>query len=192
LDAAGELFLEHGYGGVSMQAIVRRTGGSLATLYRYFGSKEGLFDAILSEIAEEIAAPLLDESLDRRPVDEALQLVGERFLRRLTEPNALAWHRIVVAEGPRQPQLREALLRSGPGRMRKLLAGYLQRQTEFGLLEIIQSELAADHFFSLVKAGVHMAAVCGEPLEIDDALITEHVESAVRVFLHGYAKSSPC
>lgn len=187
LAAAGELFLEHGYGGVTMQDIVRRTGGSLATLYRCFGNKEGLFAAIVSEVAEEIVAPLLDESLTRRPPADALSLLGAHFLRRMLDPTALAWHRMVVAEGARHPQLREALFRNGPGRVRELLADYLLRQAASGTLRLDDPVLAAEHFFGLVKAGVHMPAICGEPLDLDDAAISAHVAAAVHTFLHGYA-----
>jgi AcrR family transcriptional regulator len=187
LEAAGALFLERGYGGVSMQDIVRQTGGSLATMYRCFGSKEGLFEAIVAEIAEDIVAPLLDESLDKLPAAEALQRLGEHFLERMLDPTALGWHRMVVAEGARHPPLREALFRRGPGRVRELLAAYLVRQAAAAHLEIANPVLAAEHFFGLVKAGVHMPAVCGEPITLDPAAVRQHVAAAVSVFLHGYA-----
>jgi hypothetical protein len=46
---------------------------------------------------------------------------------------------------------------------------------------------AALHFFALVKSETHLAAVCGEPLEVSPAEITDQVRRAVDVFLHGYA-----
>ena len=42
LDAALELFLERGYGAISLTDVVKRSGGSLATLYELFGGKLGL------------------------------------------------------------------------------------------------------------------------------------------------------
>jgi len=51
LDAACEVFLEHGFEGASVADVVRRSGGSLATLYASFGSKEGLFEAIVAQIS---------------------------------------------------------------------------------------------------------------------------------------------
>lgn len=186
LAAAGELFLEHGYEGVAMADIVRRTGGSLATLYRCFGSKEGLFAAIIAEVAEDIAAPLLDEGIDRLPPQQALQTLGEHFLSRILDPTALAWHRMVTAEGARHPSLREALLRQGPGRVRELLANYLGRQAHAGTLSLEDPVLAAEHFFGLVKAGVHLPAVCGEVVELCADRQRLHVAAAVRVFLRGY------
>src|SRR5687768_7611811 len=48
---AEQLFLQHGFANTSVNAIVREAGGSLATLYAEFGSKEALFESVLSERA---------------------------------------------------------------------------------------------------------------------------------------------
>ena len=44
--SATELFLEKGYDAVSLDDIVNHAGGSKASLYKYFGNKDGLFKAI--------------------------------------------------------------------------------------------------------------------------------------------------
>src|SRR3546814_3090605 len=46
LDAAESLFLEQGYERTSLAEIVKRSGGSLATLYELFVNKQGLLRAI--------------------------------------------------------------------------------------------------------------------------------------------------
>lgn len=47
LDAAETAFADDGYNGASMRDIVRRAGVNLATVYYYFGSKNGLMEAVL-------------------------------------------------------------------------------------------------------------------------------------------------
>ena len=47
VDAAQALFLAHGYGAVSMDAVARTAGVSKATLYAYFDSKDQLFATIV-------------------------------------------------------------------------------------------------------------------------------------------------
>ena len=44
--SANELFLERGYDAVSLDDIVHHAGGSKASIYKFFGNKEGLFTAI--------------------------------------------------------------------------------------------------------------------------------------------------
>src|SRR5262249_51109713 len=69
---AEHLFLQHGFANTSVNAIVREAGGSLATLYAEFGSKESLFESVLSERAarffpEESATP-------KQPLDAEAEL----------------------------------------------------------------------------------------------------------------------
>ncbi|MGV3618112.1 MAG: TetR/AcrR family transcriptional regulator [Fimbriimonas sp.] len=61
LDAALELFDQEGYRGVSMRGLSERVGLTAGALYRYFPSKEAVFDALaeegfqrLIELVEEI------------------------------------------------------------------------------------------------------------------------------------------
>ena len=49
LDAAGALFLEHGYEGLSMRQIAERIGYSATTIYRYYEDKDDLLFAIVHE-----------------------------------------------------------------------------------------------------------------------------------------------
>ncbi len=185
LDAARELFLEHGFDGVAMSEVVNRSGGSLATVYQQFGSKEGLFAAILEELSADIVAPFLDESLESRPLEETLSWIGESFLERILRPDAIAWHRTCLTEGAKSPALREALFRTGPGCVRERLADYLAGQSRAGRIRIADPMLAAAQFLSLVKAGVHLEAMCGEPVIWNPGELRAHVDSAVEVFLDG-------
>src|SRR5687767_15487376 len=58
---AGELFDELGYERTSMSAIAARVGGSKATLYGYFASKEELLRAVLDQAVNEEADRLRSE-----------------------------------------------------------------------------------------------------------------------------------
>ena len=51
LEAAAQVFFEQGYAATSIDAIIKRLGGSKRTIYNEFGSKEGLFTALVSENA---------------------------------------------------------------------------------------------------------------------------------------------
>jgi AcrR family transcriptional regulator len=59
LDAAEDVFGEFGFAGASMRHIVQRARVNLATVYYYFGSKEGLMEAVL----KRRFAPLRAEQL---------------------------------------------------------------------------------------------------------------------------------
>src|SRR4051794_24701523 len=65
LQAANELFIEHGYAQTAMRDVASRAGISLSVLYRQFDGKEELFAATLLapflETFEEFAAAWRDQ-----------------------------------------------------------------------------------------------------------------------------------
>jgi AcrR family transcriptional regulator len=58
LDAALDLFLEHGYDGTSMQAIAERAGVTKPVVYACFPGKDELFRALLAREEERILAEI--------------------------------------------------------------------------------------------------------------------------------------
>src|SRR3546814_10251208 len=52
LAAAASIFFEQGYEATRIDDIIERAGGSKRNIYEEFGSKEGLFAAIVTERAE--------------------------------------------------------------------------------------------------------------------------------------------
>lgn len=191
IDAAAELFLEHGFEGTSVGDVVHNSGGSLATLYTWFGSKEGLFEAIVTEVSARLVAELETPELESRPLDEALRVFGEKFLGMALCSDAVRWHRICVAEGHKFPALRAVLLRTGPGPVGERLAAYLAAQAEAGRLNVEDPAAAALHFFALLKSQTHFSVVCGESARLSAGEIETQVRRAVEVFLHGYCRAVP-
>ena len=59
--AAGiELFAEKGYDATTMTEIAARSGAAIASLYRFFPSKEALADALLMQYLQSVAAGLAE------------------------------------------------------------------------------------------------------------------------------------
>jgi len=93
LDAAESLFLSHGYGGASVDAILDRAELSKGAFFHHFASKAELAHALIERYAAEDRAVLLQsleraERLSRDPLQQVLILVGlyEEMLDGLTEP----------------------------------------------------------------------------------------------------------
>src|SRR6266404_9179674 len=66
LDAALELFLEHGYDGTSMQAVADEAGVTKPVVYACFESKDELFRSLLRREEERILAEIQGAFEDRR------------------------------------------------------------------------------------------------------------------------------
>lgn len=185
LSAATSLFMAHGYGAVSMDAIARAAGVSKATLYAYFSSKDALFATIIDDACRENIAT--DEFLppDVTDVGAALEAFGGRMLRFFLEERALAIHRVVIAESVRFPELGRAFYDSGPTTVHKAFSAWLAEQTATGRLAVADPAIAADQFIGMLKTRPFLRASLGmaHPTEAE---VDEVVRAAVDAFLKAH------
>ncbi|HEU4920313.1 MAG TPA: helix-turn-helix domain-containing protein, partial [Candidatus Limnocylindrales bacterium] len=74
LAAAGALFRERGYAGTSMPLIAAEAGVVVETVYRAFGSKSGLFRAVMEAVlaggSSRAEVPVEDRPAIRAVIDE--------------------------------------------------------------------------------------------------------------------------
>ena len=93
---ATELFGEHGFERCSMAALSERIGGSKATLYGYFSSKEELLRAVLNcEVAKD-ADNVIRDFPAKDDLRESLILLGTAYLNKRMSPLPLANIRMVA------------------------------------------------------------------------------------------------
>ena len=183
LDIATELFREVGYERASMAMISARVGGSKATLYNYFKSKEELFATAMLE-AIEVQGQGLIELLDPAADDigAVLRRFGEEFLRLVSAPDALAITRTAVAEGANS-QLGARLYERGPKRAWNEVARYIGRLQERGRLRPGDPHLVAGHLRGMLEAGFVEPLLWGAPTDMEPATTAS---AAVDAFLRAY------
>src|SRR5688500_3203602 len=91
IDVATQEFAEHGIAGARIERIVAAARTNKAQLYGYFGSKEGLFDAIFSGSLERIVDVVPIDATDL--ADWAVRLYDE-YLRRPDLIRLATWARL--------------------------------------------------------------------------------------------------
>lgn len=185
LKAAREVFLESGFHGASIEEVVRRVGGSKASLYSYFGSKEGLFTDIIVAQCDEFMKNLALPEVADDDIEATLTQVSRRFLKVFLEPERRELFRIIVAEASRFPAFAKRFYENGPMRARRLLGRYLALQHEAGAIHCPDPPLAASLFIEMVKATPHHRMLLGMTPYHDGHDIDSHIASVVRLFLHG-------
>ena len=182
---AAELFLELGYEGTSMSLVSRRLGGSKATLYSYFGSKDELFLAVVDAESERFAGEAIP--LDR--VDDVRQLlrrVGLRFIEARTSARAAQLFRIVAslpAGSAVDHGFRSRLAVPGFARLCALMKALVDK----GLLRLVDPRILAMHFKALVEGDLFERPV----LALGDTMAPREMEQAATgatdTFLRAYA-----
>jgi AcrR family transcriptional regulator len=93
---AADLFEKHGYDRCSMAALSERLGGSKATLYGYFPSKEDLLRAVLDFQVATDADRIMREFPTQDDLRESLILLGTAYLNKRTSSLPIANIRMVA------------------------------------------------------------------------------------------------
>jgi AcrR family transcriptional regulator len=187
LDGARTVFLNDGFDGASMNDIARVAGVSKGTLYVYFDSKEGLFEALIREERQQQAEQMMP-AIEPRDAREFLGFYGRRLLELMTRPEMLAQVRLVVAATTKFPRIGQAFYEAGPCYGQRRLAARLSKLTEAGELEIADTELAAQQFAELCKAGIFNRALFCVDVTIGPEEITHRVDAAVEMFMQVYGR----
>lgn len=191
-EVAERVFLELGYTETTMQIVASRAGASKETLYRHFGSKEGLF----SEVMRARAARLYGNTegvlrVEGRPQEVLLEL-GLNLLGLMLDDDPLCLFRIVVSETPRAPELGRIFFEQGPANLLQQLTLYLEGAVRDGYLNCPDPKMAAKIFLGAVVANRHIMLLVApgwEPMNAE--IIRSHVEEVVAVFLARYGVAKP-
>src|SRR5271166_2215617 len=190
LAAAKRTFLAAGFGAVSMDTIAREAGVSKATVYAHFAGKEELFGAMVGRVCERHFETFSARELDPTDVRTSLTTLGRRFLDLLLSPDAIAVHRIIVAEVTRFPALGEVFWRAGPERTLRQIEAFMCRAVAAGSLEIAQPRLAAEQFVGLMRGENHLRHLLRLEVEADRSGIDDAVSGGVEMFIRAFHNAS--
>jgi TetR/AcrR family transcriptional repressor of mexJK operon len=187
LEAARKHFYAHGLERASVDAIAAEAGVSKMTIYSNFGSKDGLFGAVVHESTDRVMGGDAGvEALDPTQPRKALQAIGEQFLSLVREEHTLGKMRSLYGVASSRPEACRAFYREGPERLTAELAAYLQRASDAGTLKVKNPRLAADLFLAMFLGDGHFRGLL--MLEKPDARENKALlREAVQVFMAAYA-----
>jgi AcrR family transcriptional regulator len=191
LENAYRLFRAQGFDGTSMADITSQVGGSKATLYSHFPSKEELFvECMMAALENYMSDTLRHLDASRDDPEDALRNFGTSVLNFICSPEQVEVRRLMIAEAAR----------SGTGKLffekitalRSQVSSFLAACMASGMLRQDDPDLAADHFGALLEAEIL------EPLLLhvreappDEKETARAVRRAVAAFLRAYAPTVP-
>lgn len=97
LEVARQAFATHGYAAAATEEIVRQAGVTRGALYHHFGSKEGLFRAVLAQVHAEVGQRIGAAADAAADGWQALREGCRAFLVAANDP---AIQRIMLVDGP--------------------------------------------------------------------------------------------
>lgn len=185
IDVATDLFLEFGYEGATLDMLIERTKGSRRQIYDFFGNKEGLLEAIVTERCLSLGEQVEALSLEGLTPRELLCKLGLVAATVILSPQGVKLFRLVVQESARNPQLGRLMYENGVAVSQAKLAAYFERETRAGALNIEYPDEAASMFFSMIKGDLHFIALFWGQEQLTEAFLRARVERGVEVFLRG-------
>lgn len=180
LDAAKRCFLDRGFLRTSISDVVAISGGSRSTVYAEFGSKEGLFAALIGSILGQMRLP----EIPCGAPEKVLPDVGRAYLEQLLDPESLALYRVVLGESAHVRQLGPAIFAAGPRAAAAVLAERMRTWCEEGDLDLADADQAAVLFLGMIEADLHRGAIMWQDVHSPEQ-IAAHVDVAVGLFLRG-------
>lgn len=183
LATATRLFMEKGWGGVSIDEISRKSGVAKRFIYARYPDKAALFVGAIMRFRENLIGEM--QALGPLPddVDEGLVAFGRRLLDLALRPDALAMHRLFIAEATRFPQLATLFRERFRGRGVDEIVTVLSRYAERGALRLGDPEFTAEQFFiTTIGLPQRMALLAGREPPAEEE---RRLRAAVRLFLDG-------
>jgi AcrR family transcriptional regulator len=187
IEAAGQLFLEQGYGAVSMDQIAKVAGVSKATVYAHFESKDRLFAAVIQAGCSAYAEGIVPAIMELVDIRESMTRIATGIENFLLAPKTIGIYRVIIAEGPRFPELVRAFVDSGPLPFLKLLTDFFQRANDRKMLKVPNPRLAAHQLVWLVRGPLYMRRMLNLNDMAGEPPVDEVVDGAVDVLLKAYA-----
>jgi AcrR family transcriptional regulator len=188
LDAAGRVFLEHGFQGASVDEIAEAASAGKPTIYARFPNKQALFTAVVERLVRQNTSHYA-LSCSGDSIEERLDALAAIILTRVLAPETIGLIRVAVAEARRFPDLATSV--SCMGRQRQIEAvakvfGELAATDAIGGSPAFAQEQlleTARRFLDLVVLPMLMRALFGEDLAALRAEIEPHAARAVPFFL---------
>ncbi len=189
IDVARGVFQEYGFDRSSMSEITARLGGSKATLYNYFPSKEELFVEVMRQSAEALMTEVFHSLDSSDDMLLGLRRFSESFLAAVSQPELISNLRNAIAESGKSTVGR-LFYERGPQQGLLLLARQIQKRMQLGQLREADSLVAAQHLMALLRAESAELLLFGVRENILPDELKQMGERALAVFLRAYAPES--
>jgi AcrR family transcriptional regulator len=188
LDAAGQVFLERGFQGASVDEIAEVASAGKPTIYARFPNKQALFTAVVERLVRRNTS-LEAFSCAGGSIEGRLDALAAVILTRVLSPETIGLIRVAVAEARRFPDLATSVSCMGRQRPTEAVArvfAELAGSDDIGASPAFAPEKlpeTARRFLDLVVLPMLVRALFGEDLAALRAEIAPHAARAVAFFL---------
>lgn len=189
LDIASENFLSKGYDGTSINVMAREAGISKESIYRYFGSKEDLFLAVVERELFHYGNGMLETTSNYQgeSFKEALFKVAEATLHLVSSERTLALRRLVFQMAASGSKAGQSYYSAGPDTAYRNL---IQLFEFYKPVTRFSNDKLSKYFLSLVLHRATLQRECGVLGVLSESEIRQHCLEAVEDFLAAFCQEN--
>lgn len=187
LDAAFALVHERGYAATNTRDIAARARVSKREIYAEFGSKEGIFGAMIAARSASMRTPLEQPDLSDGPALAAtLTRVGIGVLEIICDPTVVSMFRMAISAAEDGAALARVLDEQARAPFRRGLTELMTRARDAGLVEGAPTELVTG-LIGLLAGELHVTLLLGLAPTPSSRQIAQRARAAAEAFLrlHG-------
>ena len=174
VSAAEALFLQQGYGVISMDQIAKKAGVTKQTVYRYFASKNELFAAVMQRVQRAESEAYCFGS---GTIDEELSGFASYLLSFHLQEQALGLYRIMLTEAA-QENLLTTFKNQGPKHVLKPLIEYLSQQTQ------LEEPVFSAQMFATMTLAPRNQMLMSKTNKMKRAAQKDHVLKVTKLFMN--------
>ncbi|MGD9970237.1 MAG: TetR/AcrR family transcriptional regulator [Sulfuricurvum sp.] len=190
LNVAAQTFRELGFEKTSMSEICTRVGGSKATIYNYFSSKDELFFEVMF-LSLEAEFDVVHRFLQEAPedIETALRDFGKKLLKFLYSEELQAQRHLAIEQSGKT-ELGKIAYERGALRSQNIVADYLKEAAAQEKLRPEDPFIMTKHLYALLEAEFMDRVMFRVHHLITQDEIDVAVERSIRVFMAAYGTSS--
>lgn len=187
LSIASDCFLELGFDGTSINVMARDAGISKESIYRYFGSKEDLFESVVDRELEVYRQGMQKVDMDYKQLSlaDALSHVAVSTLKLLANDRTLALRRLIFQMAAKQSKVGKHYYEIGPsmayGNLKKIMDHHSHR-TDY------DAESLSHYFIGMVLHDAMLQRECGMIRPMRAKALETHCRSIVEDFVSAFFK----
>lgn len=188
-----DMFLKNGFEKTNLADIVKLSGGSLSTIYQYFGNKEGFFEAVvfdgIEDFFENLEQKLIQE--EDQSLENFLYQFGREYIEIFSSFHALALGRIMHTEGYKDNgKLSKMFKTRAESIVNKIFMDYFDSHNVHEVLKSYDHNALIGEFCLLIREPEFSDAITGfDKSGLSRKQKDKKVKRVVDLFLNGYRKS---
>lgn len=188
VEAAERLFLERGFGSVSMDDLAEAASVARRTLYNQFSSKQEIFREMLLRVARQLEDALPPGIETQGDVEDVLGLVAGAILKLHKRPEYLGFLRMVAADSRQFPWIAEEFAKVMDPQTERLVR-YFAHLNTIGILSCRNPVLAAHQFMGMLNELSLWPWIMGHPGPPVSGM--DAVEETIQMFMGHYRRARP-